>query len=140
MVLPGVHRKGNLISSLILFFIAFAEKIIAFEQDVLHSSWLLKNRFIKQGLIIAATFLFLLSSIEWTADNYPSMKTLETETGRVERIDKTVVNTRFWKLVTVELPVKTGVELYPIIFSPLCLISGDPRLFKRFLYFRVFRI
>ena len=140
MVLPGVHRKGNLISSLILFFIAFAEKIIAFEQDVLHSSWLLKNRFIKQGLIIAATFLFLLSSIEWTADNYSFMKILETETVRAERIDKTVVNIRSGKKVAVELPVKTEVELYPLVFSPLFLISRAPRLFKRFLYFRVLRI
>lgn len=138
MVLPGRNRKGNVLGSLFLFFIEMAQKIVAFEQDILHSSWLAKNRFAKQGLIIATAFLFLVSSVEWTTGNYPLMKTVET--ARVEGMDKTVVNTKFGKAVTVGVPVKRRFDQNPVTFSPPFYIEYNPFNSKRFLFLGVFLI
>lgn len=138
MILPGRNRKGNVLGSLLLFFIEMAQKIIAFEQDILHSSWLAKNRFAKQGLIIATAFLFLVSSVEWTTGNYPLMKTVKTAT--VEGMGKTNVNTKFGKEGTVGVPLKTRFDQYPVIFSPPFHIEYNPVNSKRFLFLGVFLI
>lgn len=139
MVLPGRNRKGNVLGSLFLFFIETAQKIIAFEQDILHSSWLAKNRFAKQGLIIATAFLFLVSSVEWTTGNYSSIKTVETV--RVEGMDNTIINrTQFGKKVTIGLPVKSRLDQYPVVFSTPFHIEYNPVYSKRFLLLRVLLI
>ncbi|HWB27678.1 MAG TPA: hypothetical protein VG738_19515 [Chitinophagaceae bacterium] len=65
IVLPNRKRKGNILSSIFLFFILLAEKMIAFEKSLLQQPWLLKSRYIKRGLILTSIFLFLVSSFEW---------------------------------------------------------------------------
>lgn len=139
IVLPGRNRKGNVLGSLFLFFIEMAQKIIAFEQDILHSSWLAKNRFVKQGLIFVTAFLFLVSSVEWTTGNYPSMKTVET--ARVAGVDTTVINnTEFGKEMTIGLPVKSRFDQYHVVFSTPFHIEYNPVYNKRFLFLGVFLI
>ena len=139
MILPGRNRKGNVLGSLFVFFIEIAQKIIAFEQEILQSSWLAKNRFVKQGLIIATAFLFLVSSVEWTTGSHPSMKTVET--ARVEGMDKTVINNaQFGKEATIGLPVKSRVRQYPVVFSAPFHIEYNPVDSKRFLFLGVFLI
>src|SRR5258708_3709623 len=67
VILPTRRRKGNVLSSLLSFFVGLLERILSFEKSILRQPFVCKNRYVKQALILATTFLFLLSSIEWTA-------------------------------------------------------------------------
>lgn len=139
IVLPGRSRKGNVLGSLFLFFIAIAEKIIAFEQNIFHSSWLIRNRFVRQGLIIATAFLFLVSSIEWTADPAIAVRTEKTETIQFHQIDKTAVHISTADRVRT-LSQTTGEEFqYLPAFSPP-LSKPVTLCFKRFLLLGNLRI
>lgn len=140
IVLPGRNRKGNVLSSLFLFFVDLAEKVFAFEQNILHSSWLLKNRFAKQALIIATGFLFLVSSVEWTVNTYPNPNPGRTDTVKIASTIAVVAGShpekQVEKLITVTK--KTG-RLF-CVGKVFYENTGTPISSKRFLLFRVFRI
>ncbi len=138
-VLPGRSRKGNVLGSIFIFFIAIAEKIILFEQNILHSSWLVKNRFVKQGLIIATTFLFLVSSVEWTADPAIATRTEKTETIQFPPTDRTAAHISNANRVRVLTQTTEENNQYPIVFSPP-LSKSVPLSFKRFLLLGNLRI
>jgi hypothetical protein len=66
VILPTRSRKGNLLSSLLTFFVGLLERIVSFEESILQRPVVFTHKYVKQGLIIAVGFLFLLSSFEWT--------------------------------------------------------------------------
>ena len=66
--LPAKGKKGNLLSSVFIFFVGIIERIANFEYGVFHMADLLRRKYIKQSLLIGATLLFLLSSLEWTGE------------------------------------------------------------------------
>lgn len=68
IILPGRRKKGNLLSSLFIFFVGIIERIGNFEHGVFRMAHLLKQKYIKHSLLIVAGLLFLLSSIEWSGD------------------------------------------------------------------------
>lgn len=80
LILPGKRKKGNLLSSLFIFFTGIIERLGSFEYGIFRMADLLKRRYIKQSLLIVAAVLFLLSSFEWTGDktvyNNPSEYTV----------------------------------------------------------------
>lgn len=67
IVLPGRRRKGNLLSSLFLFFIELAKRVIHFKHSITVSPWSYGRKYIQQGMLIATWLLFILSSFEWSA-------------------------------------------------------------------------
>lgn len=66
IILPNRRRKGNILSSLLTFFVGLLERIVSFEKSILQRPVVFTHKYVKKGLIIAAGFLFLLSSFEWT--------------------------------------------------------------------------
>jgi hypothetical protein len=66
VLLPTGSRKGNVLSSLLTFFVGLLERIVTFEKSILQRPVVFTHKYVKQGLIIAIGFLFLLSSFEWT--------------------------------------------------------------------------
>lgn len=66
IVLPAKRKKGNLLSSLFIFFVGILERLDSFEYGVFRMANILRQKYIKQTLLIIAAILFLLSSFEWT--------------------------------------------------------------------------
>lgn len=66
VILPCKRKKGNLFSSLFVFFVGIVERLDNFEYGVFQMADLLRRKYIKQGLLVIAGLLFLLSSFEWT--------------------------------------------------------------------------
>ena len=66
IVLPNRRRKGNILNSILVFFIGLVEILNHFEYGIFQMSKVFKHRYVRQGVIIATAFLFLLSSFEWT--------------------------------------------------------------------------
>src|SRR5579863_10056152 len=65
VLLPTRSRKGNVLSSLLTFFVGLLERIVSFEKSILERPVVFTHKYVKQGLIIAVGFLFLLFSFEW---------------------------------------------------------------------------
>ena len=76
IILPARRKRGNLLSSLFIFFVGIIERIGSFEHGVFRMASLLRQKYIKQSLLIVAGLLFLLSSVEWSGD-----KNVNTNSG-----------------------------------------------------------
>jgi len=68
LILPGKDKKGNLLSSLFIFFTGIIERLGSFEYGIFQMTNLLKQKYVRQSMLIIATLLFLLSSFEWTGE------------------------------------------------------------------------
>lgn len=66
IILPYGRRKGNILSSLLNFFIGILERVIRFEHGFFRMTSIVKHKYCKQSLIILTALLFLISSFEWT--------------------------------------------------------------------------
>jgi len=66
VILPTRSRKGNVLSSLLTFVVGLLERMVSFEKSILQRPVVFTHKYVKQGLVIAVGFLFLLSSFEWT--------------------------------------------------------------------------
>ena len=75
IILPGKRKKGNLLSSLFIFFVGIIERLGSFEYGVFRMANLLKQKYVKRSLLIIAGLLFLLSSFEWTGEKNVSNNT-----------------------------------------------------------------
>ncbi|HEV2481252.1 MAG TPA: hypothetical protein VGS79_16380 [Puia sp.] len=79
LILPTLTRKGNLLSSLFMLFTGLIEQVIAFAEAVARvprtfelparfgNAWAFSRKYLRQGMLIAAWALFILSSLEWTS-------------------------------------------------------------------------
>lgn len=75
VVLPNRKRKGNILSSLFYFFIGIIERLNQFESGYFKLANVFKLKYLKQGILITAAFLFFLSSFEWKANQKLNYKT-----------------------------------------------------------------
>ena len=78
LALPTLTRKGNLLSSLYVLFTSVIEQVICFGEAVarvprtfelparLDKAWVFSRIYLRQGMLIAAWALFILSSFEWS--------------------------------------------------------------------------
>jgi hypothetical protein len=57
VILPARSRKGNLLSSLLTFFVELLERIVSFEKSLLQRPVVFTHKYVRQGLIIAVGFL-----------------------------------------------------------------------------------
>src|SRR5258708_16864757 len=64
VVLPARRRKGNILSSLLTFFVGLIERVMSFEKSILRQPVVFTHKYVKQTLIFTVGFLFLLFSIE----------------------------------------------------------------------------
>ncbi len=140
IILPSPNRKGNVLGSVFLWFIDIVERIIAFEKEIFHSSWLIRNRFVKQGLIIVTVFLFLLSSVEWTTNSYGIQNTEQEENVSVSKPAPTAVNILFSKQVSIIIPFKKKLPYYLCECSPPFYIASYLPPTKRLLVLGALRI
>jgi hypothetical protein len=79
VILPARGRKGNILSSLLAFFVGLMERVVSFEKSVVRQPVVFSHKYVKQGLVIAVGFLFLLSSVEWTVGQPGSDPVNETQ-------------------------------------------------------------
>jgi len=68
VILPNRRRKGNLLSSLFIFFIGLVERLNYFEHGIFTMSAVFRKKYIRQGIFIIGGILFLLSLFEWTGN------------------------------------------------------------------------
>jgi hypothetical protein len=69
IILPTKRTKGNIISSLFLFFIGIIERLNNFELGFLNMAAIFRLKYIKQLVVVICTLLFFLSSFEWSSAN-----------------------------------------------------------------------
>jgi hypothetical protein len=140
VILPTRSRKGNVLSSLLTFFVGLLEKIVSFEKSILQRPVVFTHRYVKQALIIAVGLLFLLSSFEWTIG--PTAGTAANGSPEVVACAPVAASIR----------IDTSHRADPsIVLPPECLATGryfhlslsrtsPPVMGKRWLRFQVFRI
>jgi hypothetical protein len=140
VILPTRGRKGNVLSSLLTFFVGLLERVVSFEKSILQRPVVFTHKYVKQGLIIAVGFLFLLSSFEWiigpagdtTADGSQKVVACAQVGGSV----RTVTTRRMNFSAAVLSGAGVGAHSY---ISSLGL-TGPPVVGRRWLRLRVFRI
>jgi hypothetical protein len=65
LILPGKKRKGNILSSLFDFFVGSIEILNRFEIGLFQVAKIFRQKHVKQAIVIASAFLFLLTTFEW---------------------------------------------------------------------------
>jgi hypothetical protein len=68
VVLPNRKRKGNLLSSLFIFFMGIIERLNCFEHGIFRTATFFKKKYVRQVIFIIGGILFLLSLFELTGD------------------------------------------------------------------------
>ena len=118
------------------------EQLFYFEKNILQRPVVFTHKYVKQGLIVAVGFLFLLSSFEWTIA--PSAEVVGhgspavVASAHVVASDRTVApaGVNFSALVPARA-VALGRSFVP---APSAAMTVAPIIPRRWLRFRVFRI
>jgi hypothetical protein len=143
VILPKRGCKGNLLSSLLTFFLGLLERIASFEKSILQRPVVFTHKYVKQGLIIAVGFLFLLSSFEWTIgssadavrNGSPAVVACALATGTVRTA------TPRHMIINCGAPVLTrSVVAQSFVSSLSSSRTGPPVMGRRWLRLGVFRI
>ncbi|MEO7120812.1 MAG: hypothetical protein ABIY62_06930 [Ginsengibacter sp.] len=66
IILPGHKRKGNILSSLFIFFAGIIDRLNYFQYGTFNMASITRKRYVRQTILIVGGILFLLSSFEWT--------------------------------------------------------------------------
>lgn len=139
IILPNRQKKGNLLSSLFIFFIGIIERLGSFEHGVFRMANLLKQKYIKHSLLIVAGLLFLLSSIEWSSD-----KNLHTNSAnyiaQFSDAGEKKINISKRRLVKDHSETTFQVREYPAYKNLLQSSVALPSSVKTFLLIRSIRI
>jgi hypothetical protein len=140
VLLPTRSRKGNVLSSLLIFSVGLLERIVSFERSILERPVIFTHKYVKQGLIIVVGFLFLLSSIEWTlgpsTDRTASGLPEVVACAPVMAIARTVTPRR----PNFSVAVSIGAMVAPDTYIPALKLAGPPLMGRRWLRFGIFRI
>ncbi|HVB04530.1 MAG TPA: hypothetical protein VNE41_12525 [Chitinophagaceae bacterium] len=76
--LPNRRRKGNLLSVILSLFVALSGQLADFCRGIpaiYRSGFMSRSRLLlRRGVLLTGCFLFLASSLEWTAQATPGMK------------------------------------------------------------------
>jgi hypothetical protein len=140
VLLPTRSRKGNVLSSLLTFFVGLLERIVTFEKSILKRPVIFTHKYVKRGLIIAVGFLFLLSSFEWTVG--PSTGVMANESPEVVACAPAIATARTVTPRRVGLSVVAlkGVICVVHSYIPALNLAGPPVMGRRWLRFGVFLI
>ena len=140
VLLPTRSRKGNVLSSLLTFFVGLLERIVSFEKSILQRPVIFTHKYVKQGLVIAVGFLFLLSSFEWTIG--PSTDMAANGSPEVVACAPAIATARTVTPRRVGLSVigPKGAVLVAHSYIPALDLAGPPLMGRRWLRFGIFRI
>jgi hypothetical protein len=140
VLLPTRNRKGNVLSSLLTFFVGLLERIVSFEKSILQRPVVFTHKYVKQGLIIAVGFLFLLSSFEWTIGS--SSDPVANEVPEVFACAPVIKTTRTTtpRRVAFSVIAPMGAAWVAHSYIPALNLARPPIMGKRWLRLRVFRI
>ena len=139
IILPGKRRKGNLLSSLLIFFIGVVERLDGFEHGVFQMATLLRKKYIKQSLLVIASLLFLLSSLEWTKEKaFININTNRTEQVCNNGIPKETVGKR--AEITRHSEVTSPYNDFPVCKNILQSDAALTPSVKTYLFIRSLRI
>ena len=140
VILPTRSRKDNVLSSLLTFFLGLLERIVSFEKSILQRPVVFTHKYVKQGLIIAVGFLFLLSSFEWTvgpsADKAVNGSPEVTACAQVGASVRTMTPRRIAFSVVAPMDAACVAHSYVSALD----LTGLPWMGRRWLRFGVFRI
>ncbi|HZI69416.1 MAG: hypothetical protein ACTHK8_02190 [Ginsengibacter sp.] len=137
LILPGKKRKGNILSSLFDFFVGSIEILNRFEIGLFQVAKIFRQKHVKQAIVIASAFLFLLTTFEWAPVvdqglSYTGFKTevpvADTPIAKNSERSK-ATNTSYF------FPAHITVSAYPDCLS-FFKISHSPKPVKRFLFIR----
>ena len=64
LVLPNKYRSGNIISSLLVFFIGLVDRLYLFEHGFFKMGNLFRLQYVRRTVVIIAGILFILASFE----------------------------------------------------------------------------
>ncbi len=132
IILPNKKAKGNILSSLYVFFIGTIEELFNFEHGFFRLANVFMQKHIKQGLMIIGAFLFLISSIEWTGNE----RQITHRTGNSpEQIHSIVENKTFKKTepITGFSEKSYLVEYYSEPISIPILTNASTSFIKKYL-------
>ncbi|MDP4130331.1 MAG: hypothetical protein Q8918_14875 [Bacteroidota bacterium] len=142
IILPTLRRKGNVLSSLLVFFIGLLEMVVSFEKSVLRRPVVFTHKYVKHGLIIAVGFLFLLSSLEWVVG--PSVgpsgngSTTMVACAPAARSVQKLAPGRFTGAVTTAMGILVAGRYFIPPLFPACAVGlGKVRRWLRFGVFRI---
>ena len=140
VLLPTRSRKGNVLSSLLTFFVGLLERIVTFEKSILQRPVIFTHKYVKQGLVIAVGFLFLLSSFEWTIG--PSTDAVVNRSPEVVTCAPAMATARTVTPRRVDLSViaPKGTARVAHSYIPTLDLAEPPLMGRRWLRFGVFRI
>jgi hypothetical protein len=140
VLLPTRSRKGNVLSSLLTFFVGLLERIVSFEKSILQRPVIFTHKYVKQGLVIVVGFLFLLSSFEWTID--PSTDAGVNGSPEVVACAPVMATARTVtpRQVGFSVVALEGVTCVAHSYIPTLNLAGPPMMGRRWLRFGVFRI
>lgn len=143
VILPNRRRKGNVLSSLLTFFVGLLERVVSFERNILRRPVVFPHKYVRQALMVAVGLLVLLSSLEWTIapdagagrDSEPSMVACE----QVSPPGRTTVTRRISATVATQPVAPTAAgPVYDL--SQALTGDGAPVTARKWLRFRVLRI
>jgi hypothetical protein len=144
IILPNRRRKGNLLSSLLTFFVGLLDRIVSFESSLLRQPIVFSHKYVRQGLIIAVAFLFLLSSFEWTVGQPSIAPVNETQAIAADQPapdGPTLLSVRqLTAAAALPAPARNFFAPCPPSSPPQPSLSGRSFTAKKYLRFGVFRI
>jgi len=140
VILPNRHRKGNILSSILHLFTGLTERIISFEKSILNSSLVFKHRYVKQAFILAAGFLFLISSIEWSANSLPLPDQTNTLIAREQTETFLQEDLPAWACPLVKNGTGHPLKVNTITLHETYRESGPLVVIKRYLRYSILRI
>ncbi len=141
VVLPARRRKGNILSSLLTFFVGLIERVMSFEKSILRQPVVFTHKYVKQALILAVGFLFLLSSIEWTAEHSSAATVNETQAVIIHSPADDAVTVLTQRQVNASIQIPAG-DFIPGYLSPdfSYPLPDEPVTVKKWLRHCNFRI
>jgi hypothetical protein len=140
VLLPTRSRKGNVLCSLLTFFVGLLERIVAFEKSILQRPVIFTHKYVKRGLIIAVGFLFLLSSFEWTVGS--STGAMVKESPEVVACASAIATARTVtpRRAGLSIAALKGVTCVAYSYIPAFTLAGPRVTGRRWLRLGVFRI
>lgn len=142
VILPTRRRKGNILSSLLTFFVGLMERAVSFERSIVRQPVVFSHKYVRQGLVIAVGFLFLLSSVEWTLGPCVEGPTTETQAAVTKEptVDAAGGFAAWHVTAIVQTPTGDFLASAPPSYTTSSLGSPGVTPFDRCLRYRILRI
>lgn len=124
IVLPGKSGKGNILSSILIFFIALVERLDLFEHGFFKMANVFRQKYVRRTVIIFAGILFILASFECalqikdtTLDQKAEIVLISfiKDTKEAFNLSTKIINKQHYSVI----PIKENICVCSTIISPL---------------------